>query len=75
MKQLRILLGVVIGCSIGFSQEAGEKVVIGKATLVVGEVKTPVRMSISWQDGATDFMGGDKHYWANQSSFFVPNLL
>jgi len=43
--------------------------------LVVGEVKTPVRMSISWQDGATDFMGGDKHYWANQSSFFVPNLL
>lgn len=43
--------------------------------LVVGEVKTPVRMSISWQDGATDFMGGDKHYWANQSNFFVPNLL
>ena len=43
--------------------------------LVVGEVKTPVRISISWQDGATDFMGGDKHYWANQSSFFVPNLL
>ena len=43
--------------------------------LVVGEVKTPVRMAISWQDGAADFMGGDKHYWANQSSFFVPNLL
>jgi len=43
--------------------------------LVVGEVKTPVRMSISWQDGAADFMGSDKHYWANQSSFFVPNLL
>lgn len=43
--------------------------------LVVGEVKTPVRMAISWQDGASDFMGGDKHYWANQSSFFVPNLL
>tara|TARA_R110002124_G_scaffold149220_1_gene315086 strand:+ start:242358 stop:245420 length:3063 start_codon:yes stop_codon:yes gene_type:complete len=43
--------------------------------LVVGEVKTPVRMAISWQDGASDFMGGDKHYWGNQSSFFVPNLL
>ena len=43
--------------------------------LVVGEVKTPVRMAISWQDGASDFMGGDKHYWANQSSSFVPNLL
>ena len=43
--------------------------------LVVGEVKTPVRMAISWQDGASDFMGGDKHYWHNQSSFFVPNLL
>jgi type I restriction enzyme R subunit len=43
--------------------------------LVVGEVKTPVRMAISWQDGAADFMGGDKHYWHNQSSFFVPNLL
>ncbi|OSQ35489.1 type I restriction endonuclease subunit R [Thalassospira mesophila] len=43
--------------------------------LVVGEVKTPVRMAISWQDGASDFMGGDKYYWANQSSFFVPNLL
>ncbi|HAU4024228.1 TPA: HsdR family type I site-specific deoxyribonuclease [Legionella pneumophila] len=43
--------------------------------LVVGEVKTPVRMAISWQDGASDFMSGDKHYWANQSSFFVPNLL
>ena len=43
--------------------------------LVVGEVKTPVRASISWQDGAADFMGGDKHYWHNQSAFFVPNLL
>ena len=43
--------------------------------LVVGEAKTPVRMAISWQDGASDFMGGDKHYWANQSNFFVPNLL
>lgn len=43
--------------------------------LVVGEVKTPVRMAISWQDGAADFMGGDKHYWSNQNSFFVPNLL
>ena len=43
--------------------------------LVVGEVKTPVRMAISWQDAASDFMDGDKHYWANQSSFFVPNLL
>ena len=43
--------------------------------LIVGEVKTPVRMSISWQDGASDFMGGNKHYWSNQSRFFVPNLL
>ena len=43
--------------------------------LVVGEVKSPVRMAISWQDGAADFMGGDKHYWDNQRSFFVPNLL
>lgn len=43
--------------------------------LVVGEVKTPVRIAISWQDGAADFMGGDKHYWHNQSAFFVPSLL
>jgi type I restriction enzyme R subunit len=43
--------------------------------LVVGEVKTPVREAISWQDGATDFLGGKKHYWENQKAFFVPNLL
>ena len=43
--------------------------------LVVGEVKTPVRMAISWQDGASDFMGGDKYYWFNQKRFFVPNLI
>lgn len=43
--------------------------------LVVGEVKTPVRDAISWQDGATDFLGGHKHYWENQKAFFVPNLL
>nr|WP_321397008.1 HsdR family type I site-specific deoxyribonuclease [uncultured Desulfobacter sp.] len=43
--------------------------------LVVGEVKTPVRDAISWQDGAADFLGGNKHYWENQKAFFVPNLL
>lgn len=43
--------------------------------LVVGEVKTPVRDAISWQDGAADFLGGHKHYWENQKAFFVPNLL
>ncbi|NQU63407.1 MAG: type I restriction endonuclease subunit R, partial [SAR324 cluster bacterium] len=43
--------------------------------LVVGEVKTPVRDAISWQDGASDFLGGNKHYWGNQKAFFVPNLL
>ncbi len=43
--------------------------------LVVGEVKTPVRDAISWQDGAADFLGGGKHYWENQKAFFVPNLL
>ena len=43
--------------------------------LVVGEVKTPVRNAISWQDGASDFLGGHKQYWENQKSFFVPNLL
>ena len=43
--------------------------------LVVGEVKTPVRDTISWQDGAADFLGGQKHYWENQKAFFVPNLL
>ena len=43
--------------------------------LVVGEVKTPVRDAISWQDGAVDFLGGQKHYWQNQKAFFVPNLL
>jgi len=42
--------------------------------LVVGEVKTPVRDAISWQDGAVDFLGGQKHYWGNQKAFFVPNL-
>nr|WP_324292860.1 type I restriction endonuclease [uncultured Desulfobacter sp.] len=26
--------------------------------LVAGEVKTPVRDAISWQDGAADFLGG-----------------
>jgi type I restriction enzyme R subunit len=43
--------------------------------LVVGEVKTPVRDAISWQDGAADFLGGQKYYWENQKAFFVPNLL
>lgn len=43
--------------------------------LVIGEVKTPVREAISWQDGAADFLGGYKHYWENQKAFFVPNLL
>ncbi len=43
--------------------------------LVVGEVKTPVRDAISWQDGALDFLGGQKQYWENQKAFFVPNLL
>lgn len=43
--------------------------------LVVGEVKTPVRDAISWQDGASDFLGGQKYYWENQKAFFVPNLL
>lgn len=43
--------------------------------LVVGEVKTPVRDAISWQDGAADFLGGQKQYWENQKAFFVPNLL
>ena len=43
--------------------------------LVVGEVKTPVRDAISWQDGAADFLGGGKHYWENQKAFFVPTLL
>jgi len=27
------------------------------------------------QDGASDFLGGQKHYWGNQKAFFVPNLL
>ncbi|MFA6998284.1 MAG: HsdR family type I site-specific deoxyribonuclease, partial [Victivallaceae bacterium] len=31
--------------------------------------------AISWQDGAADFLGGQKHYWENQKAFFVPNLL
>lgn len=43
--------------------------------LVVGEVKTATRPSISWQDGAADFMGGKKYYWKNVAPFFVPNLL
>ena len=43
--------------------------------LVVGELKTPVRDAISWQDGAADFLGGHKQYWQNQKGFFVPNLL
>ncbi|WP_404361471.1 type I restriction endonuclease subunit R [Methylotuvimicrobium sp. KM1] len=43
--------------------------------LVVGEVKSATRPSISWQDGASDFMGGQKHYWKNVEPFFVPNLL
>ena len=30
--------------------------------IVVGEVKTPVRNAISWQNGAADFLGGQKHY-------------
>ena len=43
--------------------------------LVVGEVKTATRPSVTWQDGAADFMGGTKHYWQNVQTFFVPNLL
>lgn len=43
--------------------------------LVVGEVKSATRPSITWQDGAADFMGGKKHYWKNVESFFVSNLL
>ena len=43
--------------------------------LVVGEVKTATRPSVTWQDGAADFMGSTKHYWKNVESFFVPNLL
>lgn len=43
--------------------------------LVVGEVKTATRPSVTWQDGAADFMGGKKHYWKNVEPFFVPNLL
>jgi type I restriction enzyme R subunit len=42
--------------------------------LVVGEVKTATRPSVTWQDGAADFMGGKKHYWKNVESYFVPNL-
>ena len=43
--------------------------------LAVGEVKSPVRGAISWQDGAADFMGGKKRYWEYCKTFFVPNLL
>ncbi|MEH8261834.1 HsdR family type I site-specific deoxyribonuclease [Aeromonas veronii] len=43
--------------------------------LVVGEVKSATRPSVTWQDGAADFMGGKKHYWKNVEPFFVPNLL
>lgn len=43
--------------------------------LIVGEVKSATRPSVSWQDGAADFMGGNKHYWQNVEPFFVPNLL
>lgn len=43
--------------------------------LVVGEVKTATRPSVTWQDGAADFIGGKKHYWQNVAPFFVPNLL
>jgi len=43
--------------------------------LVVGEVKTPVRDAISWQDGAADFLGGQKQYWENQKAFFVLILI
>lgn len=43
--------------------------------LVVGEVKSATRPSVSWQDGAADFIGGKKHYWKNVEPFFVPNLL
>lgn len=43
--------------------------------LVVGEVKTATRPSVTWQDGAADFIGGKKHYWQHVAPFFVPNLL
>ncbi|MGL4844360.1 MAG: type I restriction endonuclease subunit R [Aeromonas veronii] len=43
--------------------------------LVVGEVKSATRPSVTWQDGAADFIGGKKHYWKNVEPFFVPNLL
>ncbi|MCL1123407.1 type I restriction endonuclease subunit R [Shewanella surugensis] len=43
--------------------------------LVVVEVKSVTRPSVTWQDGAADFMGGEKHYWKHVEPFFVPNLL
>ena len=34
-------------------------------------MKTPVRPSISWMDGAKDFL---EDYWRKVPAFFVPNL-
>lgn len=40
--------------------------------LVVGELKSPTRPSVSWEDGAKDFV---TDYWNSVAEFFVPNLL
>lgn len=39
--------------------------------LVIGEVKSPVRPSVSWADGAKDFMDD---YWRTVPALFVPNV-
>lgn len=40
--------------------------------LAVGEMKTPVRKSVSWADGAKDFLDD---YWKTCPAMFVPNVL
>ena len=39
--------------------------------LVIGEVKTPVRPSVSWVDGVKDFI---EDYWKTVPALFVPNV-
>lgn len=46
--------------------------IVNGIPLVVGEVKSPVRPSVTWADGAKDFL---TDYWKSVAGLFVPNVL
>jgi type I restriction enzyme R subunit len=47
------------------------ELLVNSFPLVIGEVKTPVRPSVSWVDGVKDFIDD---YWKTVPALFVPNV-